>query len=70
MIANKEFDNLKKEIYKSENLDFRGNFSTVYKDSMGRIFRLEDDGYTEVIVLAHKIYVRNYMNAIEEIEKR
>lgn len=70
MLSNKEFSALRKEIYKPENLIFRGEFYTVYKDRMGRIFRLEDDGYTEVIVLPYKTFIRNFENTIEEIDRR
>lgn len=50
---------LRDEKYKT----FQGNYSRVYKrDNV--IYRVEDDGYTEVIVIGNKSWTRNYKGEI------
>ena len=62
------FSNARKEIYKEENLSFQGAYSRVYKDSLGRIFRIEDDGYTQILVIDGVSYTEDYKGEIS-VEK-
>ena len=63
-VTQEMFSSLRKEIETPENLKFEGSLSRVYEDEKGRVFRLEDDGYTEVLVVDSWVYSRSFDNKI------
>lgn len=56
-MTSKKFSEIVRLLKREENKTFQGSYSVVYtKDNV--IYRIEDSGYTEIIVIGNKCWMR------------
>ena len=58
-MTKRKFDEIAKLLKREENKTFEGRYSWVYKKD-NVTYRIEDEGYTEVIIIGNKCWTKNF----------